>query len=122
MYDQISLLYDVEQQQKAQLDIIKRKNSDYASVNPFENFQVTAHFANMDTTSTFAFHLANKLTRIKNLLTKDPDVVEESIEDSINDMANYCQLMLAYIRHEKRTHRKDNTEDTAASGKRGNGR
>jgi len=49
MYDQISLLYDIEQQQDKQLDIIKKKNSDYAKVNPFENFQVTAHFANLET-------------------------------------------------------------------------
>jgi hypothetical protein len=105
MYDQISLLYDIEQQQNKQLDIIKKKNSDYAKVNPFENFQVTAHFANLETKNAFVFHMANKLTRIKNLLTKEPSVVEESVEDTLNDLANYCQLMLAYINYEKGTYR-----------------
>ena len=93
---QLELISFITAEHQAQLDIIKRKNSDYGAINdPFANFRMFGELG-------FAVRLSDKLSRIKTLLERGSAyVVDESVEDTIRDMANYCNLLLAY-RSEKK--------------------
>jgi hypothetical protein len=88
---QPELLVFIKKAQEKELDIIKVKNSDYgATDDPFANFRM---FGEMG----FAVRLSDKLSRIKTLLERGSAMVkDESLEDTIMDMANYCNLLLAY--------------------------
>lgn len=43
----------------------------------------------------------DKLNRLKTLINKEPKVVEESIDDTLKDLANYAIMTVAYIRKER---------------------
>jgi len=88
---QKELFYFIEKEQAKGLEIIKAKNSDYgASDDPFANFRMFGELG-------FAVRLSDKLSRIKTLLERgSAKVKDESLEDTILDMANYCYLLLAY--------------------------
>jgi hypothetical protein len=73
-----------------------RKNADYANdSNPFDNFdfseEVMARFSdNRD--KAFVWPIATKLARLGNLLSSDKPPNNESIEDSMIDIAVYMIL------------------------------
>ena len=73
-----------------------KKNSDYANNdNPFFNFDEVTKMASLfqnERDKTFAHFIANKFSRLANLLNSDKDAKNESIQDSLIDMANYCIL------------------------------
>jgi hypothetical protein len=87
----------IEESQKKGLDIIKKKNCDYgANDDCFANFRMFGELG-------FAVRLSDKLSRIKTLLTRgSAEVKDESIEDTIIDMANYCHLLLAFRKEIKK--------------------
>jgi hypothetical protein len=43
----------------------------------------------------------DKMTRISNLLKTDAQVKDESIKDSLLDMANYAMILASYIEDKK---------------------
>lgn len=87
-------------------EVTARKNADYsgASKDPFFNFK-TVEFLNISTTEQgFLTRMTDKLTRIISL-TKPGivgKVLDESIEDTLVDFANYCILMVCYLRSKKK--------------------
>jgi hypothetical protein len=94
--DTPALLKIVAKQHDEQLSIIGKKNRDYAGSNPFENFETTADFASISMDQSFLYQIVNKVTRAKNLLSKPASVENESLEDTLIDLANYTNLWLAY--------------------------
>jgi len=82
------------------LDRIKelhiRKNKDYAtSDNPFSNFDFSEYilsYFRSDRDKTFAWPISTKLARIANLLNSNNDALNESVEDSLDDIAVYAIL------------------------------
>jgi hypothetical protein len=99
--DTAALLKIVDRQHKEQLALISKKNSDYSKEGPFENFEATAKYAGISLDQAFLFHLVNKMTRAKNLLTKEASVESEPLEDTLQDMANYANLWLASRKYGK---------------------
>lgn len=89
--NQSELFQFIELKQKEGLEIIKKKNCDYGAEDDcFANFRMFGEIG-------FAVRLSDKLSRIKTLLTRGTaEVKDESVEDTIQDMANYCLLLLAY--------------------------
>lgn len=88
---QKELIDFISNKQGEGLEIIKKKNSDYGATNdPFANFRMFGEIG-------FAVRLSDKLSRIKTLIERGSAMVkDESIEDTLLDMANYCYLLLAY--------------------------
>ena len=45
--------------------------------------------------SAIRVRMSDKIERIRNLLDKEPEVITESLEDTVNDLGAYCLLWLA---------------------------
>lgn len=83
------------------LDIIKSKNADYAgSSDPWKNFR-SAEVVGVSLERAILVRILDKLARVGNLLGKENQVKDESIEDTILDAANYLLILHAYLYGEK---------------------
>jgi len=82
------------------LEITKRKNKDYSGdTTAFKNFEMI-EFARDGKTTTqegFLVRISDKFTRLCNLIDKEAEVKDETIEDTILDLANYCLLFRIYL-------------------------
>ncbi len=91
-----ALLTSVNATFKAGLGLIEKKNADYGAYSdPFANFR-TVQMLGITVEEGMLVRILDKIARINNLLTRDPQVVEESIEDSLLDAINYLALLKAY--------------------------
>lgn len=79
------------------LGIVVQKNGDYAGdSDPFQNFELSAHLG-VPVPKAIVVRMSDKLQRIANLLDRDAQVKDESIEDTLLDLANYTYILLAYL-------------------------
>jgi hypothetical protein len=83
--------------------ISRRKNADYCGgsegADPFHNFRQAPGIAKITLEQGIVVRLTDKLSRLGSLL--DPNssgvqVVDESIDDTLNDVINYCTILGAY--------------------------
>jgi len=79
--------------EKEMLATYKKKNNDYgdAFTESMKEFGLTCS----------AIRLGDKYRRLKSLLNKRQCVEDESIEDTLLDMANYAIMTVMYIRQNK---------------------
>lgn len=78
------------------IETIKKKNADYAGENdPFQNFR-NSEVIGVSVEEGILVRVMDKITRISNLLSKDPQVATESIEDTLIDAINYLAILKAY--------------------------
>lgn len=91
-------LDSIEKSYADALEIIKAKNKDYASsTNPFRNFEY-AQYVNVDVPDAIMVRISDKMARIANLLHQEGRaVMDERIEDTILDCANYLVILKAYL-------------------------
>ena len=87
------------------VDVMTKKNADYSSsdANAFRNFELVEHLKIADKKSGLLVRLADKLSRVANLLTKDAAVVEESLQDTVEDAINYLVILHAMLESDKRS-------------------
>lgn len=81
--------------------ITKAKNSDYTGVNsdPFSNFTVVEQLGICSTEQGFLTRMTDKLKRITSFVQKGfLDVKDESVDDTLLDLANYCLLFTGYLK------------------------
>lgn len=80
-----------EKQLRNMLDLYKSKNEDYGNSfsKSFEEYGLTSPI----------IRLSDKLERLKSLNDKDYAQVEESIEDTLVDLANYAVMTLVEIEY-----------------------
>lgn len=77
--------------------IHNKKSADYAEADdPFSNFRKTALSTELPIDKVFHLFIATKLNRIINLLKQDKVPSNESLNDSIIDLATYAVLYLAW--------------------------
>jgi hypothetical protein len=92
MLDRLQLIHD-------------RKNEDYTSKHPDENFmrsqEIQSWFSN-DIDKPYAVLIGTKIARLATLLSKDGPPNNESIEDSFDDLAMYCILWASRRKRIKR--------------------
>jgi hypothetical protein len=82
------------------LKIHAAKRMDYSKeANIFSNFEIAAHFADVDVQTTLDTLIGIKQARLNNLREKNP--VNESIEDTLLDRAVYATIAYAYALMEK---------------------
>lgn len=92
----------IESTYKKGVSIVKMKNADYAnSDDPFKNFR-SAEIVGLTVERAILVRVLDKITRISNLLGKEADVKEESLEDSCLDMINYMAIFVAYRESNKK--------------------
>jgi len=81
--------------------ITKAKNADYTGVgdDPFANFTRVESVGICSTEQGFLTRMMDKVCRINSFVQKGTlEVKEESVEDTLFDLANYSIMMAAYIK------------------------
>lgn len=83
-------------------DICRKKNDDYSGggdVYAFNNFTMVEKKDVCSTEAGFLVRMEDKMMRINNLVKKGGvgSVSDESIKDTLMDLANYAILMMGYI-------------------------
>lgn len=99
-------------------DTHEAKNSDYAtSEEPLKNLISSERYFNIDAPQGVAIRMADKWDRFCNILQKGTTAVKnESIKDTLLDLANYCLLEIIIIeRHEQRTEGENRGHTTSVS-------
>lgn len=77
-----------------------KKDKDYAGDEFLSNFRV-AKMLGVKPSMGAAIRLSDKWSRICQLVQKpNPEVIDETIEDTLMDMANYCIIMILLLREE----------------------
>jgi hypothetical protein len=85
-------------------EITERKNHDYTggSNDPFFNFTRVEANQICQTETGFLTRMSDKFSRITTFVNKGVlKVADESVIDTLLDMANYCILMAAYIKQKR---------------------
>jgi len=84
------------------VEITRVKNNDYSSADdPFANFKVVGAMG-LSVEQGFVTRMSDKLSRIANF-TKNNELLvkDESVEDTLLDLANYCLLFAGYLNSKK---------------------
>ena len=84
-------------------EITKAKNADYTGkgADPFANFRAV-NVAGISTAQGFFTRIADKYMRLAGFVKNQTlEVKDESVEDTLLDMANYCILMVCEMRDRK---------------------
>lgn len=85
------------------VEITKKKNADYTggSDDPFNNFRHIGNLVQgMPSVCEIGFltRMSDKFSRIGSFISKGRlEVADESVDDTLLDLANYCILMLGFI-------------------------
>ncbi len=80
------------------LETTKRKNADYAGVgDPFKNFKVCEAIGITTVEKGILVRMTDKMSRISTLLNSDAQVKDETITDTLKDLANYSMILAVYI-------------------------
>ncbi len=73
--------------------LMEKKNADYgADSDPFKNFRMSVQ-VKVEPARGILVRTSDKISRISNLLDKEPAVVSESIHDTIQDAINYLVIL-----------------------------
>ena len=85
------------------LEISRKKNADYTGAvedNPFANFQ-SVEVVGVPTVSGFLTRMMDKMVRVGSFAKKgELQVKDESVIDSLKDLANYSCLLAGYLESE----------------------
>ncbi len=91
-------LKKLELNQVVALEIMKRKNADYAGTeDPFRNFKNVEVLGVCSTEAGLVVRMTDKLSRIANLIKQDAKVKDESISDTLIDLMNYANILKVYL-------------------------
>lgn len=88
--------------------ITEAKNADYTSGSddPFFNFTRVEAIGIAETERGFLTRMFDKLARVVTFVNKGVlKVSDESVEDTLLDLANYCILMAGYVRSKRMAQR-----------------
>ncbi len=89
------------------IEVTKKKNADYAGAgdNPFANFEHVGHFIQNNPSVVsigFFTRMSDKFARIGSFISNGTlQVKDESVLDTLHDLANYCALFAGYLESER---------------------
>jgi len=96
-----ALIKNIEETFQKGLEIMKKKNHDYAEDDdPFKNFK-WAPLVGVNPIRGILVRITDKLARISSLLDKEAFVINESLEDTIIDGIVYLAILKAMLEEEK---------------------
>ena len=82
------------------LAIVKVKNGDYANgQDPFQNFRMVESIGLCSVEQGILVRMSDKMQRITNLLTREAEVKDESIADTLSDLRNYANILQVYLEY-----------------------
>ena len=95
-----------EQNTAKMITIMKAKNADYTGIkegdqSPFSNFERVEKLGIATTEQGFLTRMTDKLCRINSLTKQTAQVSDESIQDTLLDLANYSLLFAAFLKSKK---------------------
>jgi hypothetical protein len=80
------------------LEITKNKNADYSGIDdPFRNFKIVEDMGVATTEEGFMTRMCDKMSRIATLIHKKQNVKDESIKDTLLDLANYALILRVWL-------------------------
>lgn len=85
-------------------EITKAKNSDYTgdSDDPFKNFTLVESFGCVTAEQGFFTRMTDKMARISSFIKQGTLIVkDETVEDTLLDLSNYCLILICYLRSKK---------------------
>lgn len=81
----------------AAVRIMEKKSADYAQVDdPFKNFRAS-EILNVKLEKGILIRTLDKVSRIDNLLEREAQVTDETIEQTLLDAMNYFNIILIYL-------------------------
>lgn len=90
---------------RSMIETTKRKNHDYAGAggeDPFHNFRQVERMGICSVEVGFLTRMTDKISRIQSFVEQGVlQVKDESIEDTLIDLANYSVLLAGYIKSKK---------------------
>lgn len=79
-------------------NIMKAKNADYANDwNPFANFELVEQLGITSLEKAILVRMSDKMSRIANLVEREAKVKDESISDTLSDLANYSVILKIFL-------------------------
>jgi hypothetical protein len=84
-----------------QTSVLLSKGNDYSDEDRLSTFKEVGRISQLSPEEVCLVFLGTKLTRLTNLLKNNKEPNNESINDSILDMANYC-ILLSQILEDKK--------------------
>jgi len=96
--------------------ITQAKNADYTGSgdDPFANFTRVEALGITDTVRGFLVRMTDKISRITSFAQKGVlEVKDESVEDTLFDLANYSLLLAAFIKSQKDAAKVEAREEVA---------
>jgi hypothetical protein len=79
-------------------NITANKNRDYSKeADAFANFEMVQKFGITDTASGILVRMCDKFARICNLVKQEAKVKDETIIDTLIDLANYAVICTVYL-------------------------
>ena len=84
----------------------RAKNNDYtgAGDDPFANFRIVEHNGISTTEAGMLVRMSDKMSRLATFAKKGVlEVKDESVTDTLKDLANYAALLAAYIEDKRNT-------------------
>lgn len=98
---QDKFLQRLEEEYAKNVAISRVKNQDYANENDaFANFKACSSYG-VDPKMGIIVRMTDKLVRVSNLLNKEAKVKDESIGDTLSDLANYAMILKLFIESEE---------------------
>ena len=119
MWTKEDLFKFMEEKTTKMVVVCKQKNNDYTGANqsPFANFEKIGHFGGSIEWG-FLTRMSDKFSRICSFAQNvELQVKDESVEDTLVDLANYCLLFAAYLKSK----REEEQSKRATTGSAGNG-
>jgi len=87
------------------ITITRKKNADYSGASeddPFANFSIVESNNICSVETGMMVRMSDKMSRISTFVKKGIlQVEDESVEDTLKDLANYALLMACYIKQKK---------------------
>ena len=94
-------------------EICKAKNQDYSGGgdhSAFNNFMIVELKGVCSTEAGFLVRMEDKMMRINNIIKSGKTAVkDESVKDTLMDLANYSILMMGYLESKKRAEKENET-------------
>lgn len=84
------------------LELMKKKNHDYSSDHPLQNFMVAESRGTCSAENGIINRIDDKLSRLVSVIKKGAKVQDESLQDTIIDVINYSVLLAAVIKYKER--------------------
>lgn len=83
-------------------EIMLAKNHDYSGeVDAFRNFKMVEQLGISSVEQGLLVRMTDKLSRVSNLLGKEGKVLDEKVEDTLLDLANYAVILKCYMESKK---------------------